>query len=264
MSVAFRAGSMDCRVIEDGEGFLPVEGLFAGAPADDRAVAASGRFDGGGIVVPYGCLLVRSEDVVVLVDAGIGPYEHPLGGRGGDLERALGAEGVAPGDVDLVVITHGHLDHIGGLCVGGRPRFAAARHVMSREEWEWSTQRESQVADEQLPPLDRAGVLELVDDAAEPIPGIRVLPAPGHTPGHLAVEIGGSEGAIYVADAIVDELHAEHPEWTMSFDEDPPLAVQTRIRLLRRAADQGLVLAASHLRIAGHVRRTADGFHMRP
>jgi glyoxylase-like metal-dependent hydrolase (beta-lactamase superfamily II) len=239
------------RLLSDGEMFLPAEAMFATAPEDQR---------GDGADVPYGCLLIRTATDTVLVDTGIGDYEHPLGGHGGNLEAALAAEGVAPDDVSVVVITHAHLDHIGGLCPAGEPRFAGARHVISRVEWNWSARRGSAIADAQLPPLERAGVLELVDPPAEPVPGIRLLAAPGHTPGHVAVEIAGE--VLFLADAIVDPRHAAHPDWTMAFDEDPDANVRTRVELLGRAADEGLLVAASHIWSPGRVERAGDAFRL--
>lgn len=239
------------RLLSDGEMFLPAEAMFANAPADER---------GDGADVPYGCLLIRTATDTVLVDTGIGDYEHPLGGHGGNLEAALAAEGVAPDDVSVVVITHAHLDHIGGLCPDGEPRFAGARHVISRVEWDWSAQRGNAIADAQLPPLERAGVVEFVDPPAEPVPGLRLLAAPGHTPGHVAVEIAGE--VLFLADAIVDPRHVEHPDWTMAFDEDPDANVRTRVELLGRAADEGLVVAASHLWNSGRVERAGDAFRL--
>jgi glyoxylase-like metal-dependent hydrolase (beta-lactamase superfamily II) len=159
------------RLLSDGRMFLPAEAMFATAPADQR---------GDGADIPCGCLLIRTATDTVLVDTGLGAYEHPLGGRGGELEAALAAEDVKPDDVDVVVVTHGHLDHIGGLCRDGEPRFARARHVIARVEWDWNAQHGSAIADEQLPPLQRAGVLELVDPPAEPVSGIRLLPARPH------------------------------------------------------------------------------------
>ena len=208
--------------------------------------------------MPYGCLLARTPGAVVLVDTGLGPHDHPMGGRGGGLEAALAAEGVAPEDVGVVVITHGHLDHIGGLCDDGRPRFGGARHVMARAEWEWWARQDDPMVGEQLPPIERAGLLELVDAPAEPVPGVRLLPAPGHTPGHLAVELGGA--VLFLADAAIDVLHIEHPDWPMTFDEDPAQSAATRRELLGRAADEGLLVAASHVRAAGTVERAGGGF----
>jgi glyoxylase-like metal-dependent hydrolase (beta-lactamase superfamily II) len=249
---------MHWQLISDGEGGLPLDVLFGGAadaarrPAGDR-LGADGR-----IALPYGCLLIRTDDAVVLVDAGLGPHDHPMGGRGGELEAALAAAAVAPPDVDVVVITHGHLDHIGGLCADGRPRFASARHLMTRIERDWLAEEHTAMAEEQLPPIEAAGLLELVDAGAEPVPGVRLLAAPGHTPGQVAVELGGS--ALYLADAIIDVLHAEHPDWPMTFDVDGARAAETRRALLGRAADEGLVVAAAHIRTPGTVERERDGF----
>ena len=246
---------MDWRLLSDGEGGLPLDVMFGDAAEQARAPAAARLGADGRLGVPYGFLLVRTPDDVVLVDTGLGPHEHPMGGTSGGLEAALAAEGVAPADVGVVVITHSHLDHIGGLCDEGRPRFAAARHVMARAEWEWC---ESASTDGQLPPIERAGLLELVDAPAEPVPGVRLLPAPGHTPGHLAVELDG--GVLFLADAVIDVLHVEHPDWPMTFDEDPAQSEATRRALLGRAADEGLLVISSHVRAAGTVERAGRDF----
>src|SRR6476646_7234581 len=118
MSTALAAGAIEGHLIFDGEGWMPVDVMFAGAPPAERGGADRIR-------IPYRCLLVRAPGGLVLVDAGLGPYEL-FGGHGGALEAPLAAQGGEPGDVTGVVLTHGHLDHIGGLCVDGRPRFGAA------------------------------------------------------------------------------------------------------------------------------------------
>jgi glyoxylase-like metal-dependent hydrolase (beta-lactamase superfamily II) len=171
--------------------------------------------------------------------------------------------GLAPEDVDVVVVTHGHLDHIGGLSRDGAPRFPRARHVVARLEWElWTgdgrlTDAET-VAHAQIPPLDEAGVIELVEPPVEVVDGVRLLPAPGHSPGQVAVELGAA--ALYLADVVIDELHAEHPDWSMQFDADPLVAVETRRQLLGRAADEDLLVVASHLPGPARVERAGDGF----
>ena len=161
----------------------------------------------------------------------MGDYEHPLGGRGGKLEAALAAEGVAPEDVSVLVITHAHLDHIGGLAKDGAP-------AVPRRPPRDLADRVGVVARPGRPGRRRsaaaaraAGVLELVD-AARRARSRRAAPAaPGHTPGHLAVEIPGE--LLFLADAIVDPRHVEHPEWAMAFDEDREAVVRTRRRAAR-------------------------------
>jgi glyoxylase-like metal-dependent hydrolase (beta-lactamase superfamily II) len=207
----FVAGGYECELIADGHGVLPPEIAFAGAPPDELEVVLAGRLDESGrLPIPYGCLLVRPPDGPVLVDAGIGEYEHPAGGRGGELEARLEAAGVTADEIRYVVITHSHLDHIGGLCVDGRPRFSSARHVIS--------------------------------------------------PGHLAVEVGGAaDGALYVADALLDPLTVQHPEWGLAFDEDGDVAIATRGTLLDRAHAEGRILAAAHTPAPGRVEASGGG-----
>ena len=259
--ITFTAGRYECQLIVDGSGTLPAEIALDGVAADVRDAALRDRLDEQGRVhIPYSCLLIRGADATVLVDTGIGAYDHPLGGRGGALESELGAVGLSPEDIPLVVVTHGHVDHIGGLCRDGRPRFASARHVLSRIEWEWwQANDDAPVAHEQLRPLEGADLLDRVEGASEVLPGIRVLPAPGHTPGQLAVEIDGPDGALYLADVVVDELAIEHPDWGMAFDDDPATAAATRRALLERASAERLLVAAAHLPAPGRVERHGDG-----
>ena len=123
----------------------------------------------------------------------------------------------------------------------------------------------ARVAREQLPPLEHAGLVELVDGELDVAPGVRLLAAPGHSPGQLAVELGETEPvALYLADVVVHELHLEHPDWVMAVEPSPADVVATRHALLGRAAAEGLIVAASHIDDAGLVERAGDGFRFRP
>lgn len=221
---------LECEVVVDGRGNLPLELVLSGVPADELPPRGD---------VPYGCLVIRGEQTI-LVDTGLGPRESPLGGGGGELARA----GLAP---DLVLVTHRHGDHVAGLLDG---LFPQARHLMPRAEWE-AVRADAQVAVE---PFE--GQLELA-------PGITVLPAPGHTSGHVAVEVGSRDGLLWAADAFLHPLQVERPELTGRLDADAAATVASRRALLARAAERGHVLAASHWDVAGTVEAIGGGHRLR-
>ena len=250
--IALTASGIDCRILSDGRGGIPPS-LFDDVPADELAAAL-----GPGpapVDAPYGCLLVRADDATILVDTGLGSAPHPFGGTGGDLWGELARAGVSPADVDIVVVSHGHLDHIGGLTRDRRPAFPAARYLIAAGEWShWTSpdvleglpKLSATPAREQLPPLAEAGVVEQVAGEVEIAEGVRLVPAPGHTPAHLVVEVGESHGLLYAADALLHPLHVAHPDWGRGADADPDQAVTTRRALLDRASARGHAIAASH------------------
>jgi glyoxylase-like metal-dependent hydrolase (beta-lactamase superfamily II) len=246
-------GGYECWLLSDGHGPSIVDFVFDDVdPGElERAMDSMSRAPDG----PYNCLLVRAPDALVLVDTGLGTAEHPLGGEGGQLWAELQRVGFTPADVDLVVISHGHLDHIGGLIRNGKPSFPRARYLMSAGEWEfWTSPSALDGLSElvatpprvQLPPLQAAGVLERFSDEIEIAADVRLVPAPGHTPAHVAVEVGGSGGLLYTVDAFLHPLQVAHPEWGRGMDLDADAAAATRHSLLERATERGHVIGASH------------------
>ena len=263
--------ALDVRVVRDGYDPKLPEFFAAGVPELELDRAFAGLVDErGDVVLPYNCLLVRVASEVVLIDCGLGSYS-PGAGR---LEQALAAEGVEPDDVTLVLLTHAHPDHIGGLAVVGRPRFSNARHVITGEEWEfWSSALAggslppvlATPLAEQLTPIKERGMLELVATDAELLPGLRLVPAAGHTPGHVAVSIGfDDQTLLYLADTVIHPLHFEHMSWSTIGDHDVRLMAETRERLLGRAADENLLVAAAHVWQPGRVSRTGSAFRFLP
>jgi glyoxylase-like metal-dependent hydrolase (beta-lactamase superfamily II) len=243
----------ECVLLSDGRGRLPLETVFEEVDPDELAAALVA--EPNPVEAPYNCLLVRAPDALVLVDAGLGASEHPFGGSGGQLWQELERAGVALADVDVVVVSHGHLDHIGGLTRDGRPAFQRARYVMAREEWShWTSPAQlaqmselsATAAREQLPPLEAAGVVDQISGETEIAAGVRLIPAPGHTVAQVAVEVGESGGLLYAVDALLHPLQVDRPEWGRGMDRDADAAVATRRSLLERAAERGHVLAASH------------------
>jgi glyoxylase-like metal-dependent hydrolase (beta-lactamase superfamily II) len=259
-----RFGDVEINVLQDGRGRLPREILFSDVPAGELEPALGADYPAD---FPYNCLLVRRRGRSVVLDTGLGAARHPLGGEGGRLQHELAAVGQRPEDVDVVVISHGHLDHIGGLVQDGTPAFPGARYVISSTDWRLWTSEDAlkqmpapaaAAARAQLPPLEAAGVLDRVDDENEIAPALRVLPAPGHTPGHLAVEVEGA--LLYAADALLHPLQVERPDVGCGTDAARERAIATRRTILARASEGGLVVAASHIDTLFRVERSDDGF----
>jgi glyoxylase-like metal-dependent hydrolase (beta-lactamase superfamily II) len=187
---------------------------------------------------------------------------------------SLAASGVTTGQVDLVIISHAHSDHIGGLTVPADSRrvpvFTRARHYFWQAEWDFWTSEQglAQVPEEladaartHLPPLHRAGLVELVSEETEVLPGVLLLPAPGHTPGHLVVALtSGNDGALYLGDAVLDEANLAHPDWVTVVEWNPAMAVAPRTALLEQAIAENRLLIAYHLAARGYAER-ADGHY---
>lgn len=276
---AFTIGSFECHVVSDGVAAYEPEDLYSDL-GPDEAVPAVGPLvnDQGLMHLPYYPLLVRTPDGLALIDTGAGlALAEEWGEPVGRLDEALGAAGVAADDIGLVLLSHAHPDHIGGLTTGNesgrRLVFPRARHVISRTEFEyWTSDRVpagfasmGDLARLHLKPIERAGMLDLVDGEQEVAPGIHVLPAPGHTPGHVAVSISAaSQHAIFVGDAVLGELNFGHPDWTSVLEVDRAQAARTRRRLLDEATREAAVVAGYHLWGPGTVERHENAYRWNP
>jgi len=269
-------GSIVCEPVLDGMVEYASEDLFSGVSPE----ALGGAGIGASGTLAYSPLLVRTAGPLILVDAGLGPdlakeWDLPAG----HAVEALAALGVSPEEIDVVAVSHGHPDHVGGLSVSGPagdervPTFPRARVVISRREWEFFTgpdglaydADDAEVFRTRLGPARDAGLLEAVDPGTEVGPGVRLIDAPGHTPGHCAVEIESQgERAIVIGDAMLHPVSVEHPEWTGAFEYDRPLTEATRRELLRLAAADGRRWIAYHFGSTGRVQRSGDGYRYTP
>src|SRR6266511_3283566 len=135
---AFPAGVLECVAVSDGELPIPPAMLFANAQTEELGQALGEELDERGMVVGrFNPLVVRGPEALVLLDTGFGLFAPAPGA--GQLLDSLRAEGIEPDQVNVVVITHAHPDHLGGLVVDGEPVFATARHVILGAEWEFWT-----------------------------------------------------------------------------------------------------------------------------
>jgi glyoxylase-like metal-dependent hydrolase (beta-lactamase superfamily II) len=260
-SYRFKLGTFECIVVNDGTFTYPhpAQILFANAPKERlEQVLREHNLDPEQwkeYISPYPSLVIHTGQQRVLVDTGA----DGLAPTTGKLIENLEAEGIAPEDIDVVILTHGHPDHIGGNTDSeGKPAFRNARYVMWKDEWDFWTSEPNlsqMTVDEQikqllvtfarnnLPPIQAH--LDLIDQETEIVPGIHTVSASGHTPGHMAVAISSEgEELLCISDAAIHPIHLDQPDWYSVFDLAPEQALASKRRLMDRAAvDEALVFA---------------------
>ncbi|WP_051837970.1 MBL fold metallo-hydrolase [Streptomyces sp. NRRL WC-3742] len=217
---------------------------------------------------------VEAGGLRILVDTGIGnakPRANPAwNGLDTDFMARLAAAGFPPESVDLVITTHLHTDHVGwNTRLDGRdwvPAFPNARYLTSRTEWDhWAAvdldEARTQMFRDSVHPVRDAGLYDTVavpEQGHEVAPGVRLVPAPGHTPGQVAVELCGSDRrAVITGDSIHHPVQLSHPHVHSCVDADSAQAVRTRAGLLDGLADTDALLLGTHFPhpTAGTVRR---------
>ncbi|MBT2212293.1 MULTISPECIES: MBL fold metallo-hydrolase [Actinomadura] len=223
--------------------------------------------------------LLRSEGRTILVDTGVGnhkdrPYAPVWSRRDTAYLDNLAAAGVRPEDVDIVVNTHLHIDHVGwNTRLDGRdwvPTFPNATYLMTRRDFEfWDPANgngsvlgrgNQNVFEDSVAPVHRAGLAHLWEGSYRIDANLRLEPAPGHTPGSsvLALESGGDR-ALFVGDLVHTALQIVEPETNSCFCEDPAESRSTRHRLLGRAAEDNALVFPAHLAGRGAVEVERDG-----
>jgi len=254
-----RIGRFDVRIFSDGIFRLDGGAMFGivpkvlwekRKPADER----------NRVSMDMNCLLIRDADHVVLVETGAGPKltekQKEIFGIDAPprLLEELRARGVRPEQVTLVVNTHLHFDHSGGNTYrdGDRvvPTFPRASYVFQRLEWEDPTHTNERTRGSYLPdtyaPLEAAGKLELVDEAVEILPGIRLDRVQGHTRGTQTVRVSdGGATLFFTSDFMPDRHHLPLP-WIPAFDLFPLDTLAAKKVILRRAVDERWLVAFTH------------------
>lgn len=226
---------------------------------------------------------LETRGLRVLIDTGIGNGKPRANPAWNDLHTdyldRLTAAGFTPDTVDLVILTHLHTDHVGWNTRRHAdtwvPTFPRARYVTSRIEREfWAgyamDEPRRQMFRDSVLPVEDAGLLDLVDvpgTGTEVAPGVRLLPTPGHTPGHLAVEVtSGGDKALVTGDCVHHPVQFAHPGIGSCVDIDPALAATTRRRLLASLADTGTLVLGTHFPppTAGRVTARGDAYRLDP
>ena len=206
------------------------------------------------------CFLIRAPHRTILVDTGIGPRGTPVADllhpEGGALLTELEGADVSTEEIDTVVLTHMHFDHIGWNVSGpsddARPTFPRGRYVLQADEWRaYATgdgdPRGRPARDRQVRWLREAGVLELVEGQQEIADGIRVLATPGHTAGSQSVVVTLDDEHLVIAGDVANHpLQVTRPDRRSFADGDPSTATTTRRELFHRAERARAVVATAH------------------
>jgi len=277
---AVQVGDVEVMVISDG--VLPITASTMAtnvAPADLSAWLKDMYLPPEITDWPLNVAVVRSGDKVILVDSGLGS-EFPGFPRAGQLAMRLDAAGVDPASVTDVVLTHLHMDHIGGLLVDGlrgRLRTDLRVHLAAAEADFWEAPDFSRtVMPAPIPDVLRStatkfldlyrGQLRPFETEYEVAPGVLIRRTGGHTPGHSIVRVESRGEALTFAGDAVFQPGFENPDWQNGFEHDPEESTRVRVRLLKELAATGEQLVATHLPFPSlcHVAEAGNAFRFVP
>jgi glyoxylase-like metal-dependent hydrolase (beta-lactamase superfamily II) len=279
---ALRVGDIDVLVVSDGVLSLPTATLATNADPADRAAWLDDMFlPRDAFNWPLNVVVVRSGGKTILIDAGLG-VEFPDFPRAGQLALRLEAAGIDLASVTDVVLTHMHMDHVGGLLVDGvrdRLRPDLRVHLADAESKFWEAPDFSHTSmPSPVPDVLRSVAKRFLNEYErhlrpfgeeyEVAPGVVVCRTGGHTPGHSVVRLASGAGRLMFAGDAVFPVGFDRPDWHNGFEHDPEEAARVRVRLLRELATTGESLVATHLpfpsvgrvAVAGNVFRWVPAF----
>jgi len=284
MSLKFTVGDLTIhRVIEQETTFLPATDMFPSLSgerlAENRAwmKAARALDDSDTLILCFQSYIIRTPHHTIMVDSCIGndkprPTRPKWNMKTDDTYmRALKAAGFSVADIDFVMCTHLHVDHVGWntRLENGRwvPTFPKARYVFAKSEFDyWSEQNAKAevppIADSVLPVVE-AGRAEVVKDDFAIGDHARIVPTPGHTPGHVAFAFGkGKDDAVFSGDLMHSPLQALFPDLSPKFDVDPVQSAKTRRSFLERYCGSNTICCTAHFPSpsSGRIRRRGTGF----
>ena len=269
----FNLGNAEVTVVSDGQLPLgPPKGTFVGVPDDEVKKMLTDNFlSPDNVVLEQNSPIVNIGDKLVLFDTGMGSVKA-FGPTTGRQQKSMAEAGIKPGDIDAVVCSHAHIDHIGGI-VGddGKPLFPNAQIYIAQSDFEfWIDEGKMgsplkdfiiQARKNLLPVRDR---LVFFKDGQEILPGVTVISAPGHTVGHTIFNVT-SEGKsfVFLGDLSHHQvLLLEKPRMEFAYDTDPKQAAATRVKLLDMLAANKTAVMSYHFAWPGygHVVKAGDGF----
>lgn len=273
----FDLGNAEVTVVSDGPLPLgPPKGTFIGVPDDAVKKMLSDNFlSPENVVLEQNSPIVNTGDKLILFDTGMGTAKD-FGPTTGRQQKSMKEAGIKPEDIDAVVFSHAHIDHIGGV-VGedGKVLFPNAQYYISQSDFDfWTDESKAggplkafilHARKNLLPIRDR---LVFYKDGQEFLPGVQAIAAPGHTIGHtIFVVTSNGKSFAFLGDLTHHPiLLLEKPRMQFSYDTDPAQAAETRVKLLDMIATQKIPVMAYHYAWpgVGHIAKTGEGFHYYP
>lgn len=265
-----RIGRFTVTALTDGYADMPYD-YFPGRSAPEVESAASAQFTArpSGVRFLFNQYLVEDGERRILIDAGAAGSI----GQTGQLPQALAALGLRPDQIDAVIVTHMHQDHMGGLVLGGKNNYPGADlYIDRRDVTHWTDPAKRNGAPDYLQTSFRMAEevvrlyprLQAIDGEREIMRGVSIVDLTGHTPGHIGVRVeDGGKSMIMVSDMIFPVVHPAATDVFFLFEQDRAAAKAMRDRFFPRAASEGALIAATHMPFPGLGRVVADHGEMR-
>jgi glyoxylase-like metal-dependent hydrolase (beta-lactamase superfamily II) len=275
----FKLGDFEATVVSDGTlNIGPVAALYPKTPKEAVEGVLTNQFQSpAAVIVQENCLVLNTGDKLVLFDSGMGTYKV-FGTAAGRLENTLAASGIKPDDIDAIILSHGHIDHLSGIMSDeGKRLFPNAQIIMSKVEHDfWTDEAKTSstgvmkllvdsARKNLLPNKDR---LVFVEDGKDAVKGVSVVSTTGHTPGHTCYLLSSAgQNFLYTGDFVTHPaISFNHPDWAFNFDVDPGMASETRKRVLDMAVQDKLTLIGYHFAFPGigNVAKEGDSYRFVP
>ena len=273
----FTLGDAEVTVVSDGP--LPLgdpSGTFTGVSKEEVKKMLSDNFlNPDSVTLEQNSPVVNTGDKLILFDTGMGTSKA-FGPTTGQQQKNLAASGIKAEDIDAVVCTHAHIDHIGGL-VGAddKPLFPKAQVYITQSDFDFWTDEGKlggpfkdfivHARKNLMPVRDR---IVFIKDGQEFLPGVQAIGAPGHTVGHTIFTVSSAgKSFVFLGDLSHHPvLLLEKPRMEFSYDTDPKQAAATRVKLLDMIAANKLPVMSYHYAWPGfgHIAKAGDGFHYYP
>jgi len=273
----FPLGDAEITVVSDGPLPLgPPKGTFVGVPDEEVKKMLSDNFlSPDNVVLEQNSPIVNTGDKLILFDTGMGTAKN-FGPTTGRQQKSMKEADIKPEDIDAVVFSHAHIDHIGGVVdESGKVLFPNAQYYIAQSDVDfWTDESKAggplkdfivHARKNLMPVRDR---LVFFKDGQEFLPGIQAISAPGHTVGHTIFMVtSNGKSFVYLGDLTHHPvLLLEKPRMQFSYDTDPKQAAETRVKLLDMIAANKIPVMAYHYAWpgVGHIAKTAEGFHYYP